>query len=64
MRKVYLALLFVLGLNTSRYLTYLLEGDGSNYYGSMFILNAVSFLGVIIYIFFTKNKKTYQTGER
>ncbi|PID00519.1 MULTISPECIES: hypothetical protein [unclassified Sporosarcina] len=47
--KIFVALLAVLGLNTSRYGTYLLEGSTSLYYWIMFILNLLSVVYVLIF---------------
>lgn len=46
--KTFVVLLAVLGINTLRYGTYLLEGSTSVYYWIMFILNLLSVIYVLI----------------
>lgn len=46
--KVFVFLLIVLGINSLRYGTYLLEGSTSIYYSVCFALNVLSLLAIII----------------
>ncbi|AXI00959.1 hypothetical protein DV702_15325 [Sporosarcina sp. PTS2304] len=46
--KTFVLLLVVLGINTLRYGTYLLEGSTSIYYWIMFILNVLAVIYVLI----------------
>lgn len=46
--KTFIVLLAVLGINTLRYGTYLLEGSTSAYYWIMFTLNLLSVVYILI----------------
>lgn len=51
-KKTITILVIILLLNSSRYLTYLLEGNDSIYYLTMFILNVLGLLAVLLNLFF------------
>jgi len=43
-KKMYIFLMIILGINTLRYGTYLLEGDTSFYYFILFLINLIALL--------------------
>ncbi len=57
-KKIFILLLIVLGINTLRYGTYLLEGTTSIYYLIFFALNLLTLIIVIISKPKINNKKT------
>lgn len=53
-KKTITILVIILLLNSSRYFTYLLEGNDSIYYLTMFILNVLGLLAVLLKLFFKR----------
>ncbi|TMW71195.1 hypothetical protein FGB90_14660 [Alteribacter natronophilus] len=53
-KKTYVFLIIILIINSSRYLTYLIEGNNSLYYISMFILNIIGLVVILISLLFNK----------
>lgn len=56
-KKTITILVIILLLNSSRYLTYLLEGNDSIYYLTMFILNVLGLLAVLLKLFFKRKSR-------
>ncbi|EIM05915.1 hypothetical protein A1A1_13877 [Planococcus antarcticus DSM 14505] len=59
-KKIYIFLMIILGINTLRYGTYLLEGDTNFYYFILFFINLAAFLLIGI----SKNKTLVLNSEK